>query len=145
MADAAAVDTATLVASALPPRVPNLYKVSGDGITVTYSTSSFLGGPHLHYQDAKIDRQFSGNQIKVTTDPSLGTIVSVVILLTVDSGSTSFSLLIPRMNLGAAFSAPIQTLGITTEHKFSIAGPIGPQLDLYTPHQLKGTASLVFF
>lgn len=144
MADAAAVDTATLVASALPPRVPNLYKVSGDGITVTYSTSTFLGGPHLTYQDGTITRTFSGSQIKVTTDPSLGTIVSVVILLTVDTGSTSFSLLIPRVNLIGSNQADISTYGITTQHKFSIR-PMPGQQDDYVAHQLKGTAAFVFF
>jgi hypothetical protein len=145
MAEASTVDTAALLTSALPPRLPNFYQVSGDGITVTYSTSSFLGGPHFHYQEGTLDRTFSGSQIHVTDVPLLGTVVSVVIRLTVDSGSTSFSLLIPRMNLGTSFAVDISTLGITTEHKFSIVGPVAPQSDLYTCHVMTGKARFVFF
>jgi hypothetical protein len=123
----------------------NFYQVSGDGITVTYSTTSFLGGPHFHYKGGTIDKTFSGNQIHVTNDPLLGTIVSVVIRLTIDSGSTTFSLLIPRVNLGTAFEVDISTLGITTEHKFSIGGPVAPQSDLYAAHVMTGKARFVFF
>lgn len=143
--DQAALDAATLVAASLPPRVPNFYQVSGDGITVTYSTSSFLGGPHFQYQQGTINRTFSGSEIQVTDVPLLGTVVSVLISLTVDSGSTSFSLLIPRVNLGTSMAVDITTLGISTEHKFSIVGPIAPQSDLYTPHVMTGKARMVFF
>lgn len=145
MADTTALDTATLVAASLPPRVPNFYQVSGDGITVTYSTTSIFGGPHFHYKDGNIDKTFSGNQIHVTEDPLLGTIVSVLVFLTVDSGSTSFSLLVPRVNLGTSFAVNISTVGITAQHKFSIVGPVAPQSDLYTPHVMTGTARFVWF
>jgi hypothetical protein len=145
MADTSALDTAALLTSALPPRTPNYYQVSGDGITVTYSTTSFLGGPHFQYQQGSINKTFSGNQIQVTNVPLLGTVVSVVVNLTVDSGSTSFSLLIPRVNLGTSFAVDISTVGITTEHKFSIVGPIAPQSDLYTSHVMTGKARFVFF
>jgi hypothetical protein len=57
MADTAARDTAALVTASLPPKVPNYYEVSGDGITVTSSTTSFFGGPHFHYQDKNIDKR----------------------------------------------------------------------------------------
>jgi hypothetical protein len=145
MAEAAAVDTAALAAAVLAIRQPNFYQVTGDGITVTYSTTSIFGGPHFNYKEGTTDLSFTGDQIKVTTVPLLGTVVSVVTRLTIDSGSTSFSLLIPRVNLGNSFSVNITTLGISTEHKFSIAGPVAPQSDLYTPHVLTGTARFVFF
>jgi hypothetical protein len=144
MADTAALDIAALVTAALT-RAPNFYSVSGDDITVTYSTSTFLGGPHFHYKDKSIDKTFSGSQIHVTDDPLLGTIVSVVINLTIDQGSTTFSLLVPRVNLGTSFAVDISTLGITTEHKFTIAGPVAPQSDIYTSHVMTGKARFVFF
>jgi hypothetical protein len=145
MADTATLDSNALATALLATRQPNFYQVSGDGITVTYSTTSIFGGPHLHYKDATTDLSFTGDQIKVTTVPLLGTVVTVVTRLTIDSGSTSFSLLIPRVNLGNSFSVNITTLGINTEHKFSIAGPVAPQSDLYAAHVLTGTARLVFF
>jgi len=144
MAEAAALDASALAAAVLASRQPNFYKVSGDGITVTYSTTSLFGGPHFHYTDGTIDKTFSGSQIQVTNVPLLGTVVSVVILMTIDTGSTSFSLLIPRVNLGAGDQADMTTYGITTVHKFSVRPLLG-QLDDYTAHQLKGTANFVFF
>lgn len=145
MAETAALDTAALATALLAGKQANYYQVSGDGISVTYSTTSFFGGPHFHYKDATLDKTFSGNQIQVTNVPLLGTVVSVLIRLTIDSGSTAFSLLIPRTNLGNANSVKISTVGITAEHKFTIAGPIAPQSDLYTAHVLNGTASWVVF
>jgi hypothetical protein len=145
MAETAALDTAALATALLASRQANFYQVSGDGITVTYSTTSFFGGPHFHYQDANIAKTFSGNQIQVTDVPLLGTVVSVLIRLTIDSGSTAFSLLVPRTNLGNSNSVKISTVGITAEHKFTIAGPIAPQSDTYAAHVLNGTASWVVF
>jgi hypothetical protein len=124
---------------------PNLYQVSGDGITVTYSTTSFIGHPTFTYNDGTINKSFTGSEIHVTSVPILGTLVSVVIRLTVDSGSTSFTLLIPRVNLGSSHSVDITTDGITADHKFSIVGPPTGQQDFYTAHMLKGKASFVWF
>jgi hypothetical protein len=47
--------------------------------------------------------------------------VRVSIRITVDTGSTTFSLLVPRVNLVGEQSVPIQTEGIITVHGFSIA------------------------
>ncbi|HMG79650.1 MAG TPA: hypothetical protein VK591_13270, partial [Xanthobacteraceae bacterium] len=70
-----------------------------------------------------------------------GAVVSVPIFVSIDSGSTSFSVLIPRVNLGSADSTNITTYGITALHRFGVPAPVG-QLDFYTTHQLQGTASL---
>jgi hypothetical protein len=124
---------------------PNLYQLSGDGITVTYATTSFIGQPSFTYNDGTINKAFTGSEITVTSVPILGTAVSVVIRLTIDAGSTSFTLLIPRVNLDASGKADISTYGITADHKFTIGGPLTGQQDSYTAHLLKGTASRVFF
>jgi hypothetical protein len=126
-----------------PFKAPNLYQLSGDGITITYATTSFTGQPSFTYHDAAQNLTFTGAQIQ-SVDTEAGTVVSVVIRMTVDTGSTTFSVLIPRVNLGEAESANITTHGITALHRFSILPQTG-QLDIYTSHQLAGTASLVFF
>jgi hypothetical protein len=124
------------------PKQPNLYHLSGDGIHVTYATETFIGKPQLTYQDAHGTKHFIGDQIKV--EPSrAGTLVTVVLQMTPDAGSTTFTLLIPRVTLGVTDSASVQTIGIVTVHKFWLGGiPIG-QDDLYTVHKLEGTASHV--
>ena len=75
---------------------PNLYQLSGNTLHVTYATTGIDGQPHLHYQDSQHNLNFSGNSIRAV-ECDLGTVVSVTIQLTVDSGSTSFSVLIPGL------------------------------------------------
>ena len=70
--------------------------------------------------------------------------MSVTIRMTVDTGGNHFSVLLPRVNIPGEQSVPIQTLGVTTLHRFSIV-PITGQLDFYTVTRLKGTAARVFF
>jgi hypothetical protein len=125
---------------------PNLYKLSGGHMHVTYSTSDKAGQPRLSYQDSTRTLSFTGNQIR-ETQTEMGTLVSVTIRMTIDTGSTSFSLLLPRVNLaGPSSTAQVHTYGITTVHKFSVVPAMNRgQIDLYTATELSGTASVVVF
>jgi hypothetical protein len=127
------------------PSKPNLYDLHGYQLHITYSTTSIDGKPRFQYQDQFQTLQFSGDQIR-TVDSEIGTLVTVTIRLTPDLGSTSFTLLVPQVNLNQSLQSQITTFGITTLHRFSIA----PQLDLgqtehYTVVELSGTAALVAF
>jgi hypothetical protein len=125
---------------------PDLFVLAGGGLHITYSTSGFFGGPHLTYQDAVRTLNFSGSQIRTVEVPDLGTVVSVTIVLTVDTGSTTFSILIPQVNLVGAASVPISTEGITTVHRFSVIPVLNHgQREFYTVTPLTGTASHVLF
>ncbi len=124
----------------------NMFSLSGGGLHVSYSTSGIDGKPHFSYQDTVRSLSFSGDEIrKVECD--LGTLVSVTIVRTIDAGSTSFSLLVPRVNLPAPFSSvAIRTDGITTHHAFSIIPAFNQgQRDFYEVTALHGTASNVVF
>jgi hypothetical protein len=123
---------------------PTLYELSGSGIHVSYSTSSFQGGPLFTYHDALQFKSVSGDQIK-TEQTAIGTVVTIVLHMTVDRGSTTFSLLLPRVNLPAppaSQTANITAEGITTLQRFSVPPPLG-QTQLYTVRTLHGTASFV--
>jgi hypothetical protein len=120
---------------------PTLYELSGRGIHVTYSTTSLQGKPLFNYHDAFQVKNFSGDEIQ-TVDTILGILVTVFLIRTVDTGSTTFTLLVPRVNLPPSNSANITTEGITTLHKFSII-PLQGQTELYTVHPLHGTARFV--
>ncbi|TMJ01531.1 MAG: hypothetical protein E6G97_15670 [Alphaproteobacteria bacterium] len=124
---------------------PNLFVLSGGSIHVTYTTTGFDGKPHFTYTSWFVTHTFSGTQIK--TEPSvLGTLVSVTILQTVDAGSTTFTVLIPRINLNQGEALAITTEGITTHHRFSIFPPaMHGQLDTYSVVTLTGTAQHVVF
>jgi hypothetical protein len=123
---------------------PTLYELSGNGIHVTYATSSLQGQPQFNYHDAFQARNFTGNQIQ-TVDTVLGRLVTVFLVQTVDSGSTTFTLLVPSVNLPPSKVANITTEGITTLHKFAIVKPPQGQTELYTVHKLHGTARFVEF
>ena len=124
---------------------PNLYDLSGDGLHVTYTTSGFDGKPHFTYHSASQTLSFAGDQIQTIETP-LGTLVTVFIFRTIDTGSTSFTLLVPRANLNPGEYLQIATEGITTLHRFSVIHALmHGQLDLYTVHALHGTASHVVF
>jgi len=132
---------------------PNLWSLSGGGIHVrfwTFTLGPIRPGnepPHLTYHDSHRTLIFHGNEIRSVNVPDLGTVVSVTVVLTVDTGSTTFTLLLPRVNIasqGPLTSVPVSTEGITTVH----AGPFGPpfghaQEEFYTVTPLTGTAAFV--
>ena len=124
---------------------PNFYQVQGGGLQITYITQAGDGQPLFTYQDPARKLEFSGDQIrKVETEA--GTLVTVTIIQTVDTGSTTFSLLVPLVNLDETLEAPIKTEGITTDHKFSIVRELNEgQLEDYTFTDLSGEAKFVPF
>ena len=123
---------------------PTLYELSGNGIQVTYTTSSLTGQPQFYYHDASQAKSFSGTQIQAV-DTIIGKLVTVFLVQTVDGGNTTFTLVVPNVNLPPSNFATISTEGITTLHKFSIFKPPLGQTETYTFHPLTGTASFVEF
>jgi len=132
---------------------PNLYQLSGGHhhgghIHVSYLTHSGpatpqfpQGPPHFTYHDASLSLSFSGSDVEVV-ETQLGQIVTVRIRLTVDAGSTTFSVLVPRVNLVPGQPAPVHTEGITAIHRLSLAPGLNHgQQDQYSITPLQGTAS----
>jgi len=142
--------TATQASPATQPAVqvgtPDLYELHGGGISVTYHPVFVGGVPALTYQDAHRTLHFRGNDIRKVEVPDLGTVVSVTLVMTVDTGSTTFSVLLPKVNLPGhtGASTHISTEGITTVHRLSPvpAANLG-QREVYTFTPMHGTASLV--
>jgi hypothetical protein len=123
----------------------NMFSLAGGGLHVSYSTSGIDGKPHFSYQDPSRSLSFSGDEIR-TMEGDLATVVSVTIVRTVDAGSTSFSLLVPHVNVAPGGSVSIHTDGITTHHAFSIVPAFNRgQRDFYHVTALQGTASNVAF
>ena len=124
---------------------PNTYQLAGDHLHVSYSTTSFEGKPHLTYQDANQTLSFRGDEIRTATT-EIGTLVSVSIRRTVDTGSTTFTVLLPDVGLDGTNSAAITTQGITTIHRFSVIPAFNHgQKELYSYVALRGTARFLVF
>jgi len=127
----------------VPPIQPaNHFTLSGGRIHVDYATTSLTGQPRLSYHDPVRTLSFVGDQIRVENVPDLGSVVSVTLNITVDVGSTTFSLLIPPVSVsGIGGSSPISTYGITTIHKTPFAPQSPGQKDLYHATHMSGTAN----
>ncbi|MBD2678275.1 MULTISPECIES: hypothetical protein [Nostoc] len=128
-------------------KVPTSYELQNkqQQLKVTYSTTSFTGEPRLDYQKGRQILQFAGDEIQ-TTKTEIGTLVTVTLYKTVDTGSTTFTLLIPAVNIGASNQANIITKGITTVNRFSTIPAFNEgQRQTYTVTPLFGTAQALVF
>jgi hypothetical protein len=131
-------------ATALAIEAPNLFDLHGNGLTISLALSGLDGRPHFSYQDAHQSLNFTGDEITFE-QTLLGDLATVVILRTVDAGSTTFTLLVPRVNLLGSSSHVIHTLGIATMQRTTIAGLGHGQLTTYQTSRLRGSASQVQF
>ena len=128
---------------------PNQYHLHGGGISVSYYPDGFgpliqgRGRLRLVYQDAFRSLSFYDDEVRIVDVPDLGTIVSVTLVMTVDTGSTTFSVLIPGVQLPQdQSSVSIHTDGITTIHRVFVALIGHPQSETYTVTPLHGTAAV---
>jgi hypothetical protein len=126
---------------------PNRYVLqSSDGNTkVDYETSSFIGQPTLNLTQGPGGpiRHFSGSQIR-TRNSEIGTLVTVTTQLTIDTGSTSFSVLIPAISLAAsAEHKTLATEAIVTSHTGPDSVPSTGVHETYQFIPLKGEATFV--
>jgi hypothetical protein len=125
---------------------PNRYVMqSQDGKTkVDFETSSFIGQPILNLtQGPGPIRHFSGSQIR-TRNTEIGTLVTVTTHITVDTGSTSFSVLIPAISLSTVSDRKtFATEAIVTAHSGPNSVPSTGVHETYQFIPLKGEANFV--
>ena len=128
--------------------IPNQYYLHGDGTSISYYSDGFgpliegRGRVQLVYQDAYLSQAFYTDEVRTVEVNDLGTVVSVTLVMAVDIGSTTFSLLVPGVELPEpGNSVFINSEGITTVHR-AFVELIGhpPQDKTYTVTELSGTA-----
>lgn len=87
-------------------------------------------------------KSYRGADVRVL-QTEIGSLVSVTLQLTVDTGSTSYSVLIPAIELpNRQAHQNFETVGIRTIHKMPLPLPLQP-LESYTMDKLEGTAQSV--
>lgn len=126
---------------------PNLYELSGTGsatnVQITFTPSDSSGKPDLVYVDGAANLNFNGDQVNVQQAP-LGSLVTVFLVRTIDSGSTTLTVFIPGVNLATTASQPIKTIAVVTEDLFNITQLHTPrQTQLYTVLNLQGVAQFI--
>jgi hypothetical protein len=127
-----------------PKTDPNRYELSGEGVEVTYSTTSIDGTPRFTFKKRRQTLNFSGAEI-VSVGTSIGTFVSVVIASVPDKSVTTFSILLPAIRLADHKKQTFRTIGITTVSKTTIAGPPPGVQQSYKTIALRGSAQQVAF
>jgi hypothetical protein len=125
---------------------PNRFELqSNDGKTkIDYETTSFIGQPVLNLsQGPGPIRHFVGSQIR-RINTEIGTLVSVTTQMSIDTGSTSFSILIPAITLPAPNShQAFTTEAVVTHHSGPISVPPSGVHETYQFIPMKGDASFI--
>ena len=120
---------------------PNRYVFTAQDIQLTYSTSTLDGQPEFDYQGPLGRRAFKGKEIG-TQQSALGTLVSVLLLPSLDATTVSLTLLLPYIQMAGQSQRSFETLAIQT----ASAGPDtvggGAAQQTYQVYQLQGTAQL---
>lgn len=122
---------------------PNLYQLSGQDISIQYSSTSVAGVPLFSYQYRGAKKSFRADQISMTAT-ELGTLVSVVVDAVPDLHTTTLTLVLPAVNLDGSDDSgiTIQTFAVFTTGLTSIGGPrfVKGQLTRYDEIPLTGRA-----
>ena len=122
---------------------PNEYLLRNPEVEVNYLTSGFQNQPYFTYNDGRQILTLKGSEVRVT-DTEIGTLVSVTIQPAVDTGSTSYSVLIPVINLAdRATPERFHTVGARTVHKTALLLPTTGPRETYHIDHLEGTARAV--
>jgi hypothetical protein len=114
----------------------NNFSLSGGSIHVDYSSTSINAQPRLAYHDPVRNLSFAGSDIRIAEVPDIGTIVSVTLAITVDVGSTTFSVFIPHVIVPTGGS--VTTEGITTIHRLPFGPTLPGQREVYRVVRLRG-------
>lgn len=120
---------------------PNAYVLKGGNITFTYVKNNFLGGPFVTYTEGTgPTRDFFGNAVRVL-ETGIGTLVTVTTHMTIDTGGTEFSVLLPVIELAdTTKTQTFETDGIATHFKGPDSFPATGVRETYSFIPMTGTA-----
>ena len=126
--------------------LPNRFLMqSSDGNTKVDYETGFIGQPILNLSTQGLGpiRHFAGSQIRAIKT-EIGTLVSVTTQITIDTGSTSFRLLIPAITLTAiSDNKSFATEAIITSHSGPNSVPATGVHETYQFIPMNGHADFV--
>ena len=126
----------------MPNVTPNEFKLHNQEVKVTYVTNGFQGGPTFTFDDGQV-KNFKGPDVRVQ-QTEIGNLVSVTLQTSIDTGSTSYSVLIPIIDLpNTQAHQKFHTAGIKTVHKTFLSPPPKTLIESYHVDKLEGVAQTV--
>jgi len=122
---------------------PNEYTLKGGNITFTYVKHNFLGQPFVSYTEGGQTKDFSGSAVRVL-ETGIGTLVTVTTHMTIDTGGTEFSVLLPVIELAdTTKTQAFLTDGISTYFKGPDSFPATGVRETYNFIPMNGTARFI--
>jgi hypothetical protein len=119
---------------------PNAYVLKGGNLTFTYVKNNFLGGPFVTYSDGIQTKDFFGSAVRVL-ETGIGTLVTVTTHMTIDTGGTEFSVLLPVIELpNNTATQNFNTDGVETHFKGPDSFPATGVRETYNFIPMTGTA-----
>ena len=89
----------------------NKYVLSGNGIEIDYTIGANPSFPALTFKEGTTTKTFKPAQI--TTDQTgVGTLVSIPLHMSIDTGGTRFGFFLPAVQLTLGQTAPVTTIGV---------------------------------
>jgi hypothetical protein len=90
---------------------PNRFVLKGAGVEVNYTIGLTPGIPALEYRDGAFERVFASTQIE-SNDTGLGELVSVPLVVSVDTGGQRFGFFLPLVDVARDQIIQFRTVGI---------------------------------
>jgi hypothetical protein len=119
----------------------NKFVLKGAGVDVSYTIGITPGFPELIYKDGAFERVFTANQI-LSNDTGLGELVSVALILTVDTGGQRFGFFLPLIEV-AARDQPVHFRTVGIYETFSGPNSIPHRPSTWRCIEMAGTAESV--
>ena len=121
---------------------PNNFVLRGSGVEVNYTLGTAPGFPELRYTDGAFQKILGPNQIQIN-DTGLGELVSVPLILSVDTGGQGFGFFLPLVSIDASSQTPVHFHTVGVYETFS-----GPFSAAHRPSawrciEMRGTAQMV--
>jgi len=127
----------------MPAVQPNEYTLTGGNLKFTYVKNNFLGQPFASYTENGQTRDFFGTAVRVL-ETGIGTLVTVTTHMTIDTGGTEFSVLLPVIELADITKTQnFSTDGIVTHFKGPDSFPRTGVRETYDFIPMTGTARFI--
>lgn len=88
----------------------NKYVLTGNGVEVDYTVGGNPSFPALIFKEGGNTKTFTPAQVTID-QTGLGTLVSVPVVQTIDTGGSRFGFFLPAVQVALGHSAPVTTIG----------------------------------
>jgi hypothetical protein len=118
----------------------NKFVLKGSGVEVDYTIGANPAFPALVYTDGAFQKTFKPNEI-LTDGTGLGELVSVALILTIDTGGERFGFFLPLIDVARGQTAHFHTIGVF--ETFSGPNSVPKRPSTWRCIEMSGTAQSV--